>query len=353
MTSHGPHPDTAAGCGDPVAVAIVIVGSVTAADSVLDGLDRRIIAALQIDGRASWRRIATVLGEPERTVARHGLRLLESGLVTVTGLIARGETVILRLKCRPGSVREAAIAAAAWDETIFSYVLAGSLDVVAEVQCPPGRLAQFMLEEVPALPGLVSSHVSPVLRYFRTVHEWSPGILDERETRELARFTSPAEGVSAPEAEPSPEEWRILHALAEDGRRTNEELASIAGVSEATARRRVESLSRSGMVSIRASVEPALLGLPVEALLWIRTRPDAVEEVGRLLTDSPLVRYAAVVMGEHQLLVDVTQPSKEALHRFLTASPWVQQVEAVESHLVVEALKRSATPTPLLQSLLP
>ncbi|WP_244217443.1 AsnC family protein, partial [Streptomyces carpinensis] len=30
----------------------------------LDGLDRRIVAALQIDGRASLRRIAAALGEP-------------------------------------------------------------------------------------------------------------------------------------------------------------------------------------------------------------------------------------------------------------------------------------------------
>ncbi|WP_159061233.1 AsnC family protein, partial [Streptomyces europaeiscabiei] len=37
---------------------------------VTDSLDRRIISALQIDGRAAWHRIAAALGEPERTVAR-------------------------------------------------------------------------------------------------------------------------------------------------------------------------------------------------------------------------------------------------------------------------------------------
>ncbi|WP_353916921.1 hypothetical protein [Arthrobacter sp.] len=33
---------------------------------------RQIVAALHIDPRASWRTIATVLREPERTVARNG-----------------------------------------------------------------------------------------------------------------------------------------------------------------------------------------------------------------------------------------------------------------------------------------
>ncbi|MDI3387767.1 AsnC family transcriptional regulator [Streptomyces sp. B-S-A8] len=324
----------------------------TAADTPLDALDRRIIAALQIDGRASWRRIAAALGEPQRTVARRGLHLLESGQVTVTGLVARGETAIVRLTCRPGAAREAALAAAARTDTIFSYVLSGAPDCVAEVQCPPGELARLMVDEVPARPELRAQEVAPVLRYFRTVHDWRPGILGADEEAALSQHPVRREGANAPAVELGPEERRIVTALAEDGRRTHEELAAIAGVSEATARRRVEALTGAGVVSIRAAVEPALLGLPVEALLWIRTRPDAVEAVGQLLVESPLVRYAAVVMGEYQLLVDVTQPSMAALHTFLTEGAWLSEVEAVSSHLVIEALKRSATPTPLMRGLL-
>ncbi|MFC1407284.1 MULTISPECIES: Lrp/AsnC family transcriptional regulator [Streptacidiphilus] len=307
----------------------------------LDALDRRIVAALQIDGRASWRRIAAALDEPERKIARRGNRLLESGDVEVRGLATRGETVILRMNCRPGSVRDIAVATGLREDAIFSYVLAGVTDCVAELQCAPGQLGRLVLDEVPALPGLVQQQVSPVLRYFRTVHEWSPGILRPEEVEALDSGGVPADGVGLPEQELAPDERAVLAALVEDGRRTNDELAALAGVSVATARRRVESLTRDGLVSIRAVVEPALLGLPVEALLWIRTRPDEVEEVGRLLVASPLVRYAAVVMGEYQLLVHVTQPSKEELHRFLTEPAWVRRAEAVQSHLVVEAWKRS------------
>ncbi|MFE1955832.1 Lrp/AsnC family transcriptional regulator [Streptomyces sp. NPDC059524] len=312
----------------------------------LEGLDRRIVAALQIDGRASWRRIAAALGEPERKVARRGLRLLESGDVAVRGLVMRGETVILRMTCRPGTVRDAAVAAARRPDCIFSYALAGPVDCVAELQCPPGRLAPLMLDEVPELPGLVSQSVSPVLRYFRTVHEWSPGILDADEVEALGGQPRDVGQPVPPSIEIGPEELAILGALAEDGRSTYEDLAAVAGVSVATARRRVEVLTREGVVSIRAAVEPALLGLPVEALLWIKVRPDEVEKVGELLVASPLVRYAAVVMGEHQLLVDVTQPSKTALHAFLTESPWVRHVESVQSHLVVESFKRSGVEFP-------
>ncbi|GAA2899678.1 Lrp/AsnC family transcriptional regulator [Streptomyces mexicanus] len=321
-------------------------------DVPVDDLDRRIIAALQIDGRASWRRIARVLGEPERTVARRGLRLLENRLVTVTALVPSGDTVVVRLRCRPDATREAALAVARRTDTIFTYVVSGSSDCVAELQCPPGRLADLMLEDLPALPGLTEQQVCPVLRYFRTVHEWHPGILTPQEAAQLRRFPTPDDAVGVPEVELDPEERAIVAGLAQDGRRTHEELAALAGVSEATARRRVEALSQAGVVSIRASVEPALLGLPVEALLWLRVRPDALERVGRLAVDSPLVRYAAVVTGEQQLLVHVTQPSKDALLDHLAGASWAPHVEAVEAQYVVEPLKRSATPTPALRRLL-
>ncbi|MER7185249.1 Lrp/AsnC family transcriptional regulator, partial [Streptomyces hyaluromycini] len=67
----------------------------------MDPLDLRVIAALQVNGRASWRSVAQALGEGERTVARRGTRLLESGLVRVVGLENFAETVVVRLRCRP------------------------------------------------------------------------------------------------------------------------------------------------------------------------------------------------------------------------------------------------------------
>jgi hypothetical protein len=92
---------------------------------------------------------------------------------------------------------------------------------------------------------------------------------------------------------------------------------------------------------VRAVVEPALLGLPVEAILWIKTAPRHVDLVGQQLLKSPQVRYAAAIMGEHQILADVTVPDKLALHHFVTAADWLRQVDSVETSLVLDSLKRS------------
>ncbi|GHF05730.1 hypothetical protein GCM10014715_72290 [Streptomyces spiralis] len=99
---------------------------------MLDDLDLRIIAALQINGRASWRAIAQALRLGERTVARRGARLLESGTVRVTGLENFAETVVIRVHCAPGLAPQTAAALAERDDVVFSSTVTGTADVVAE-----------------------------------------------------------------------------------------------------------------------------------------------------------------------------------------------------------------------------
>jgi DNA-binding Lrp family transcriptional regulator len=318
----------------------------------LDPLDRRLVAALQVDGRASWRKIAAVLGEPERTVARRGARLLDEGLVTVTGLASPSmfgrELVVVGLHCSPGTVRVAAAALARRADSIFTYVVTGPVDCVAEIACPTDRLPGLLLDELPATPGLVKVSTHPVLRYYRTVHEWQPGILGDDEVRALAEDRPNAELTTLPREvlRLPPAERSMLRALTRDGRTTHEDLARLTGLSEATVRRRVDALRRRGALFIRAVVEPALLGLPVEALLWIRTAPGTADTVGEHLLASPLVRYAAAVMGGHHLLVNVTVPGKAELHDFVTRSPWLADVTAIETSQVIDSLKRSAVLDP-------
>jgi DNA-binding Lrp family transcriptional regulator len=316
--------------------------------SPLRALDRRIVGALQVDGRASWRQIAAVLGEPERTVARRGSRLLEEGWVVVTGLPSRtrigaGDPWVLRARCAPGTTRVAAGALARRRDAIFTYVVTGTSDVVAEVTCRDEHVAALTMEELPAVPGLGRVTSAPVLRYHRTVHDWMPDLLSPDERAALGRDVPDiALSGSAPRATLTGVDRLLLRALAEDGRRTSDELSRLCGVSEATVRRRVEALRADGVVYFRAVVEPALLGLPVEALLWLRTAPRRVDELGRALATASSVRYAAELAGDWSFLVDVTAPDKAALRDLVTASPWSSSVDALEVSLVVESLKRSA-----------
>ena len=326
----------------------------------VDGvLDRRIIGALQVDGRASWRQIAAVLDLPERTVARHGSRLLEEGTVVVTGLGSRdrlgaGEPMLVRTRCRPGTARLAASVLAQRGDSIFVYVVGGSTDVVGELTCRGERLPAVLLDELPSISGTAEVSTSAVLRYYRTVHDWMPGLLTEEERRALGPEPVPIRGADGESGVPvGTVDRAVLRALAEDGRRTSEELGRLAGVSEATARRRVDALRAVGLVYLRAVVEPAVIGLPVEALLWLRAAPHRVQKIGDDLTRSPHVRYAAALAGEFQIAVDVAVSSRHALHELVTTAPWLEAVDSVEISLVVESFKRSAVLAPRLRAHVP
>lgn len=296
-----------------------------------------------MNGRASWRRIATVLGEPERTVARRGTILLSSGTVSVVATAARGEAVVLRMRCAPGASRLVGAVLASRADCTSCYLLSGTVHCHAEIFTPRSRLASLTLDEVNAVRGLLEVDAHMVTQYYRGAHQWRPNLITTAEADELAAAT-PASAPSTGAADLptlSREDRIIRDALAADGRTANEALARLAGVSEPTAQRRVRNLLASTRVNVRAVVDPALIGLPVCAMLWIQARPQHVDDIGHALAASPHVRYAAATTGEFQLVADLAVPDMPTLHHTLTRSEWAQTAITVQSALIVEAPKRS------------
>ncbi|WP_444963540.1 Lrp/AsnC family transcriptional regulator [Nocardiopsis sp. M1B1] len=307
---------------------------------VLDGLERRIAAALQVDGRASWRRIASVLGEPERTVARRGNQMLASGDVTVAGMLPHADSVVLRVRCAPGTARTTTEALAQRADCTFAYMTTGATDCVAELMFDAGMLPKVLGTEIPATVGLRAAVTYPILRYFRTIRGWRFGPLTAAQTTALTADHA-ADHTDFPDGdELTAQDLRIAGVLAENGRAGFEEIARRTGVSETTASRRTDWLLRRGHVHLRALVEPALVGLPVEAVLWIRALPSRVDEIGRELAGTREVRYAAALAGDHQIVANVTVPDSASLYRFITGSPWAAGVDSVETTLVLHARKR-------------
>lgn len=307
--------------------------------ATLDTLDLRIVNALQIDGRAPWRKIAAVLGQPERSVARRGSELLARGLVSVIGMRPRGSQAVLRLQCQPGMNAITAQALAQRKDTTFSYVMTGGADVVAELMTDSAQFAHALGNEIQATPGLVRAISLPALHYFRTIRGWTANALSETEVAalrtELTSDTQPDYDQTL-----SPHDDALIEVLVEDGRAPLEAIARRIGVSESTAARRLEYLLRQRLVVIRALIEPRLVGLPAEAMLWITTSPSKVERVGQALAALPEVRYAVAVAGAHQIVADVTVKNNQALYSFMTDGQWARDTHSVEMSLMVNALKR-------------
>lgn len=95
---------------------------------------------------------------------------------------------------------------------------------------------------------------------------------------------------------------QILRVLQEDGRISNQDLASRIGLSPSPCLRRVHALEQSGLVTgYRALVEPKLLGLSLMALVHIsmdQHTPERFESFEAQIRDIPEVMECLLITGQ-------------------------------------------------------
>lgn len=110
---------------------------------------------------------------------------------------------------------------------------------------------------------------------------------------------------------------RIISQLARDGRKPNVAIAQEVGLSETAVRRRLERLLRNNIVRVVGRLNPETIGYQVDAILALLVDFNKVEEVGERLSLEPNVRYAAVGLGEYDLLVWVSFRSNAEMMDFV------------------------------------
>lgn len=305
----------------------------------LSTLQRRIIGALQVDGRASWRKIAEVLGEPERTVTRHGSGLLQSGRIVIAALHRAEHHLVVACESGLGTGRLVGEALARQTDASFVYFTSGTHAAVAEIE-HRNNLEDLLTVQLPSLPGLQNFAAYPVLKHFKTLRNWRCGVLTAAEEQALS---APAEeepnGVNHIEHRSLNDE-PLFAALREDGRMGTEELARRTRMSKTSVVRRLRWLIKSGQLSICCVVDPALLGFSQEALLWIKVPPRHLEELGHHLQQYTEVRYVAVIASEYQLLVSVSTTSHAHLYAFLSHPVLSRLALHIRTDTVFAARKR-------------
>lgn len=312
----------------------------------LDRLDQRIACALQVDGRASWRYIAEVLGESERTVTRRGTKLVGDRAVTIAARPRSRSNTIVGAHCELGQSRIVARAFAQRGDSFLVHILTGTPECVVLLDCSRERLGELVFEDLPGIRGLINTSTQPVLRHTHTISRWRPDVLTDVEVRALTGDRrDETEGDGTANVFRDKADDLLLQALATDGRRSIDELSRLTGLSDTTVRRRVERMRRDGDLVVRAIVEPALLGLPVEAVLWVTAKPTEVESVSQELGRSPFARYVSVIVGDRQIMAIVAMPSEAALYEFVTRSSWLGNVHSVDTAIILETYKRGGAIT--------
>ncbi|WP_326822217.1 Lrp/AsnC family transcriptional regulator [Streptosporangium sp. NBC_01639] len=312
-----------------------------------DDLDRRLVTALQVSPRATWGEIGSAVGEHERTVARRLQRLLAIGAVRVTVILDElrcglGTPMHLHVQVDPCTTEQVAEALSARPDTRSVYAVTGSADIGCELVAPSRELLhEILTTQIPATPGIVQTRTQVVLHTFQTVAEWHAPYLSEEQIAHLKATGSPPAGPLPERVDPTAAEKDAVGLLAADGRIGFTALAERLDVSVPTARRRVAALLERGVVHLRAEVEPALLGLEVEAQLWLSVRAHGLDQVGQTLAGHPSVRYCAATSGTHTMIVQVVATHEAELYRFLTTvvGP-LDDVTDVNITLITRAYKR-------------
>jgi Lrp/AsnC family transcriptional regulator for asnA, asnC and gidA len=130
----------------------------------------------------------------------------------------------------------------------------------------------------------------------------------------------------------SPADRAIVEILQRDGRRPYSQIAAEVGVTEKTARRRVQALLDSGAIHIAAVTDPRTLGYGAAALAGIDldgTRPAS--EVAESLTAIDAADYVVVSAGRYSIFVELfcrdMAHLNEVVDTQVRATPGVGRVE--------------------------
>jgi len=141
----------------------------------VDELDRRIIEALQENGRESFRRIASLLGVSEATVRARYARLTNEGIlqvVAVTNPLGLGfDQALIGVKTS-GAPDTVADEIARWPEADYVVVTAGQFDLVVEVVTADRRELLDLTNRMRALEGVVTTETFFYLEMWKQLYDW-------------------------------------------------------------------------------------------------------------------------------------------------------------------------------------
>ncbi|MBK6887214.1 MAG: Lrp/AsnC family transcriptional regulator [Tetrasphaera sp.] len=143
----------------------------------LDAVSRKIVEALQADGRASYAAIAKVVGLSEAAVRQRVQRLLDSGvmqIVAVTDPLQVGFTRQAMIGIRvEGEIGPPAEAISALPQVAYVVTTAGSFDILCEVVCEDDdELLEIISRRIRALPGVASTETFVYLKLNKQHYNW-------------------------------------------------------------------------------------------------------------------------------------------------------------------------------------
>lgn len=328
-----------------------------------DELDLQLLHGLEVDARASFSRLAAVLGVSDQTVARRYRRLHTEGGMRVVGVRDAAslgqDTWMLRLRCAPDAADSIARALARRPDTAWIGLTSGGTEVVGQTSARTrGEHEELLLGKLPRTPSITEIRAHQLLhRFYGGPAGWLGKSRALTDAQVAALRPSGPCGTAGPggrvpggrESGITADDEPLVTALERDGRATFAELRKATGRSESAVRRRLDQLLGSGTLFIDVQFDSEHFGYGIAALLWITAAPAALDAVGRALATHREVATASAVSGPCNLFAVVVCRDTPELYAYVSARlgrlDGVQHVECTPMLRRVKQLKYEERPT--------
>lgn len=320
----------------------------------LDDLDRRLVHALQLDGRAAFSRLADVLDVSDQTAARRYHRLRGHGILRVVGIVnphrSGNGRWIVRLQCVPSAAQDIAAALARRPDTSWVHLVSGGTEVVCLIHARTSdESEELLLDKLPRTGRVVAITAHAVLHTFYGGSGGFRGleVLTPAEVAQLTPTDLP-EPPGQDDIQPlETGDQLLLNVLARDGRAGHTELAATTGWSQSTVRRRLEHLRRTGVLLYDLDVNTRYLGFRAQAQLWMSVPPADLAAAGQALAGHAEVAYAGATTGPANLIATVVCRDARALYRYLTERVGaLKTISHIETTPYIRTIKRAGAVLP-------
>lgn len=309
-----------------------------------DGLDRQLLNALMVDGRASFSTLAEALGVSDQTIARRYRQLRATGVRVLARLTPQlfGDTVwFVRLRCSSDSAVPIATALAKRSDTSYIKLVSGGTEINVIVHAPDDdERDALLLQKLPRTPRIISMTAHSLIHTFYGGPQTWNGTPDAL-TAEQILALSPPPVQETEDVTLDADDRRLVGELQRDGRLSYRDLAAATGMSETSARRRVEHLRQCGAMYFDVEFDPTPIGFHSSAMLWLTVSPAALATVGKAVGEHPEIAFAAATTGPSNLYAVAICRNNAHLYHYLSETLGsLADVRHIETAPVMRTIKQ-------------
>lgn len=136
---------------------------------------------------------------------------------------------------------------------------------------------------------------------------------------------------------------KILNILQNDGRVPNTGIARKLNVSEAMVRKRIDKMTKAGIMRITAATDPSKIGYPLMVVIFLRVETRYIRSAADALAKMKETYSVLICSGSAEIIFRTAFKSEKDLLKFITGPlAKVKGIISFESQFVLDIVKRKS-----------